>query len=106
MELSISLHAAPFSDRCFQVEPGDVLESVDGKSITGLGSSEVAQVVRGKPSSRIILGLRRGEDTFMLAMFRDINRSCNRTNIFDNQEWEKAFGYGQKPSGRRTFVVL
>jgi C-terminal processing protease CtpA/Prc len=103
MELSISLHAAPFSDRCFQVEPGDVLESVDGKSITGLGSSEVAQVVRGKPSSRIILGLRRGEDTFTLSLLRDNNQTT--FDIRYNQS-EKAFGYGQKPSGRRTFVVL
>ncbi len=89
-------------DKCWQVQPGDVLEFVDGKSIQGLRSSEVAQVVRGKPTSSITLGLRRGEDTFTLNLLRDINR----TNLFDGQEWEKAFGFGKKPSGTRTFLVL
>ena len=46
--------------------------------------------------------LQRGEETFTVMVKRD----TNRTNIFDNQEWEKAFGYGKRPSGNRTFLVL
>ena len=99
LQLSIILL---LSDATGQIQAGDILEIVDGKSIDGLPSSVITAAVRGRPKSTVTLGLRRDDITFSLDVLRDFNRA----NVFDNQPWEKAFGSGRKPSGHRTFLVL
>jgi C-terminal processing protease CtpA/Prc len=85
-----------------QIKEGDVLLSVNGTDLMNLPATRLTQFVRGKVKSNVNIKVRRGDDILVL----DLSRDVNRTNYFDNQEWEKAFGYGRKPSGLRTFLVL
>lgn len=43
------------------VLPGDLIEAVDGKSVLGLGTNEVAALVRGPAGSKVTLTLRRAD---------------------------------------------
>lgn len=43
------------------VEANDIIEAVDGRNVTGLGTSEVAALVRGQKGTPVKLTLRRGD---------------------------------------------
>lgn len=55
------------------VLPGDVIESIDGKSTLGLNSSEVAALVRGPRGTEVTLTLRRADKPrpFEVRLMRD-----------------------------------
>ena len=87
-----------------QIKEGDILECVNGARTENWQATNITQAVRGKPNTRVILGLRRAENRLSFAVQRDLSRA----EALQGLDWDrdKAFGHGHKPSGRRTFLVL
>ena len=78
------------------------MESIDGTSTEKRQSISISHAVRGKANTIVKLGVRRDETK----LYFDVKRDFNNSNILDAHAWDRAFGHGRRPSGRRTFLVL
>lgn len=52
--------------------PGDVIESVDGESISGKPLAEIVKLLRGAPGTSIALGIVRDDETLEFELERDL----------------------------------
>ena len=53
------------------IEVGDIIFAVDGKIIDDLENTELRELVLGEKGSEVIIGIRRGNETFDLSVIRD-----------------------------------
>ena len=52
------------------LKPGDIITHVDGKSVEGLGSSEVAAKIRGIEGTKVSITVNRNGQVFVFTMVR------------------------------------
>lgn len=54
------------------IQPGDVFTAVDGKSVVGLTTNEVKDLVTGKEGSKVTLTVQRGSETLSFELIREM----------------------------------
>ena len=58
------------AERCGEIRVGDELVSVNGASVEGLTLKQVVTLIKGLPSTKVVLGLRRGDFGFDVSLSR------------------------------------
>ncbi|NLO21511.1 MAG: S41 family peptidase [Syntrophomonadaceae bacterium] len=64
------------------IKPGDIIISVDGKSLQGMSSEQVVSLIRGPENSHITMNIKRGNSKFSLSILRQtVVLPSVRTNL-------------------------
>lgn len=80
------------------VRQGDWIESIDGRSMAGLGLEDVVPLLRGEAGSRVEIALRRGADpTAQLTIRVEVTRKEHRA--------PSIHGVGRDAEGRAKFLL-
>jgi len=53
------------------LQAGDIIASVDGRSLAGLTLEQAAELIRGSVGTEVVLGIRRGEEITEVTLVRD-----------------------------------